>query len=124
MEGYEHKRLIVVIPFVCKVLEQCGSSKVFNPPNPWIMGIMRMLAELYHFAELKLNLKFEIEVLCKNIKLDIKDVTPSESLRAYIQNAGARESERNLTRADSGSNFVAPNDGNGKLSLVIDFEGG
>jgi CCR4-NOT transcription complex subunit 1 len=107
MEGYEHKRLIVVIPFVCKVLEQCGNSKVFNPPNPWVMGIMRLLAELYHFAELKLNLKFEIEVLCKNIKLDIKDVTPSESLRAYIQNAGARESERTLPRADSASNFSA-----------------
>ena len=113
MEGYEHKRLIVVIPFVCKVLEQCGSSIVFNPPNPWIMGIMRLLAELYHFAELKLNLKFEIEVLCKNIKLDIKDVTPSESLRVYIQNAGARESEqRTIAHADSASNFSALNEGN------------
>jgi CCR4-NOT transcription complex subunit 1 len=70
-EGYEFKRLLVVIPFVCKVLEQCANSSVFNPPNPWLMAIMRVLAELYHFAELKLNLKFEIEVLCKSLKLDI-----------------------------------------------------
>jgi len=71
MEGYDNQRLIVVIPFVCKVLEQCSTSKVFAPPNPWLMAIMRLLAEFFHYAELKLNLKFEIEVLCKNIKLDI-----------------------------------------------------
>ncbi|KAJ3305272.1 hypothetical protein HDV03_001870 [Kappamyces sp. JEL0829] len=109
MEGFEHKRLIVVIPFVCKVLEQCGSSKVFNPPNPWLMGIMRFLAELYHYAELKLNLKFEIEVLCKNIKLDIKDITPSETLRNWIQNAGRRDSERDSGRVD-GAGFAQPSD--------------
>ena len=36
------------------------------------MAIMKLLAELYYFADLKLNLKFEIEVLCKRIQLDIK----------------------------------------------------
>lgn len=72
IEGYDSNRLIVVIPFVCKVLEQVKNSRVFQPPNPWLMAIMRLLAELYHFAELKLNLKFEVEVLCKNIRLDIK----------------------------------------------------
>ena len=72
MEGYDNNRLIVAIPFVCKVLEQVKDSKIFKPPNPWLMAIMKLLAELYHYADLKLNLKFEIEVLCKNIKLDIK----------------------------------------------------
>lgn len=81
LQGYDNKRLIVIIPFVCKVLEQSNASRVFKPPNPWLMAIMKLLAELYHFAELKLNLKFEIEVLCKNIKLDIKDLAPSELLR-------------------------------------------
>ena len=128
MEGFEHKRLIVVIPFVCKVLEQCGVSIVFRPPNPWLMAIMRLLAELYHYAELKLNLKFEIEVLCKNIKLDIKDVTPSESLRNYIQDADKRDSEkRDVARVDSTSNFVGLNEeegagsGNSNISSFISF---
>ncbi|KAJ3269632.1 hypothetical protein HDV01_001148 [Terramyces sp. JEL0728] len=105
MEGYELKRLIVVIPFVCKVLEQCSGSKVFRPPNPWLMAIMRLLAELYHFAELKLNLKFEIEVLCKNLKLDIKgtqtthlDIKPTEILRKRIQSGSRRESENEAYR--------------------------
>ncbi|KNC97024.1 CCR4-NOT core subunit CDC39 [Spizellomyces punctatus DAOM BR117] len=81
LEGYDSGRLIVVIPFVCKVLEQCNASKVFKPPNPWLMAVMKLLAELYHFADLKLNLKFEIEVLCKNIKLDVKDIQPTSLLR-------------------------------------------
>ncbi|KAJ3103919.1 hypothetical protein HDU97_009731 [Phlyctochytrium planicorne] len=81
LEGYDSDRLIVVIPFCCKVLEQCHSSKIFKPPNPWLMAIMKLLSELYHFAELKLNLKFEVEVLCKKIKLDIKDIAPSFILR-------------------------------------------
>ncbi|ORZ06742.1 CCR4-Not complex component, Not1-domain-containing protein [Lobosporangium transversale] len=64
IEGYDSNRLIVAIPFVCKVLEQCNKSKVFKPPNPWLVAIMRLLVELYQFADLKLHLKFEIEVLC------------------------------------------------------------
>ncbi|KAI8855141.1 hypothetical protein BC829DRAFT_684 [Chytridium lagenaria] len=45
------------------------------------MAIMKLLAELYHFADLRLNLKFEIEVLCKKIRLDIKDISPTLILR-------------------------------------------
>jgi CCR4-NOT transcription complex subunit 1 len=76
LEGYDAARLIVVIPFVCKVVEQGALGKgVFAPPNPWTMAILKVLSELYHFADLKLNLKFEIEVLCKHIKLDVKGIS-------------------------------------------------
>ncbi len=81
IEAFDNNRLIVVIPFVCKVLEQCENSKVFKPPNPWLLAIMRLLSELYHNADLKLNLKFEIEVLCKRLKIDIKDIEPSTVLK-------------------------------------------
>lgn len=77
MEAHDTKRLIVVIPFVCKVLIQGASSAVFRPPNPWLMDIIHLLIELYHHAELKLNLKFEIEVLCKGLNLDHKSIEPS-----------------------------------------------
>lgn len=81
IEGFDSGRLIVAIPFVCKVLEQCSKSKVFKPPNPWLMAIIRLLVELYQFAELKLNLKFEIEVLCKALGIDLKEVEPTSILR-------------------------------------------
>ncbi|PLW31504.1 hypothetical protein PCANC_21074 [Puccinia coronata f. sp. avenae] len=69
IQGFNSNRLIVAIPFVCKVLEQSHKSKVFRPPNPWLMGILKLLIELYHYGELKLNLKFEIEVLCKALEV-------------------------------------------------------
>ncbi|KAJ3184471.1 hypothetical protein HDU85_001776 [Gaertneriomyces sp. JEL0708] len=88
VQGYDSGRLIVVIPFVCKMLSECSRSKVFKPPNPWLMAIMKVLAELYEFADLKLNLKFEIEVLCKAIDLDLKEVEPSSLLRARSPSSG------------------------------------
>ena len=63
--------LLFVVPFVAKVMESCAKSKVFKPPNPWTLAIMNVLAELHQEPGLKLNLKFEIEVLCKTLGLDI-----------------------------------------------------
>lgn len=74
MEGFDHGRLIVVIPFVCKTLEPCSKSKVFKPPNPWLMAVITLLAEFYHYGEIKLNLKFEIEMLCKGLDIDLDTI--------------------------------------------------
>ncbi|KAK0552103.1 CCR4-NOT core subunit cdc39 [Tilletia horrida] len=82
IEGYDSKRLILAIPFVCKILEQCAKSTVFTPPNPWLMAVLRLLVELYQFAELKLNLKFEIEVLCKSLGIELSDLQPTDILRS------------------------------------------
>lgn len=81
LEGHDAQRLMVTIPFTCKVLVQATKSTVFKPPNPWLMDILGLLLELYQFAELKLNLKFEIEVLCKDLDLDHKTVEPSRIIR-------------------------------------------
>lgn len=74
IDGHKTNRLIVTIPFVCKVLEQCKTSLIYHPPNPWLMSILRLLVELYQNADLKLNLKFEIEVMCKTIDVELKDI--------------------------------------------------
>ncbi|EPQ58539.1 Not1-domain-containing protein [Gloeophyllum trabeum ATCC 11539] len=81
IEGYDNNRLIVVIPFVCRTLEPAAKSTVFKPPNPWLMAIISLLAELYHFAELKLNLKFEIEMLCKSLDIDLDGIEATSVLR-------------------------------------------
>lgn len=87
-EGYEKGKLICMIPFVCKVLETCTHSKIIKPPNAWIMGILRVLVELYHRPNLKLNLKFEIEVLCKALNLDLNEIKPSSYLKDKKQFTG------------------------------------
>ncbi|RDW72052.1 hypothetical protein BP5796_08086 [Coleophoma crateriformis] len=84
LEAFDTQRLIVVIPFVCKVLIQGEHSTVFKPPNPWLMDIIHLLIELYHHAELKLNLKFEIEVLCKGLNLDHKSIEPSSDIMTRV----------------------------------------
>ncbi|KAI0637267.1 Not1-domain-containing protein [Trametes polyzona] len=81
IEGYDNGRLIVAIPFVCKTLEPAARSKVFRPPNPWLMAVISLLTELYHFAELKLNLKFEIEMLCKALDVDLDVMHATTILR-------------------------------------------
>ncbi|XP_077145079.1 CCR4-NOT transcription complex subunit 1 isoform X2 [Ranitomeya variabilis] len=75
------QELLYVVPFVAKVLESSIRSVVFRPPNPWTMAIMNVLAELHQEHDLKLNLKFEIEVLCKNLAIDINDLKPGSLLK-------------------------------------------
>ena len=103
IDAYEQGKMIAVLPFVNKarsslsmqsgsldtslrgwlsfqVLEPCKDSKVFRPPNPWITGILALMAEIYAQDKLKLNLTFEIEMLFRNFSLQISDTRVSKEL--------------------------------------------
>ncbi|KAG7855336.1 hypothetical protein KL939_004511 [Ogataea angusta] len=82
-EAYDHKRLEIVIPFVCKIIDQTKSSKVFEYPNPWLLGILQLLKELYDVANLKLTLKFEIEVVCNSLKADLNKIEATTTIRNH-----------------------------------------
>ena len=56
---------------LARVISFASALQVFRLPNPWTFAIMNVLAELHREPEMKLNLKFEIEVLCKNLQIDI-----------------------------------------------------
>lgn len=81
IEAYEKGLMIAVIPFTSKILEPCQSSLAYQPPNPWTMGILGLLAEIYSMPNLKMNLKFDIEVLFKNLGVDLKEITPTSLLK-------------------------------------------
>lgn len=87
-EGFDSQTLTCVLPFVCKILEKSANSTVFKAPNPWLMGIMKVLAELYQFADLTLNLKFEIEVLCNTLKVTLEEIQPSVIIRNHLAQDG------------------------------------
>ncbi|KRG04047.1 uncharacterized protein Dmoj_GI19666, isoform F [Drosophila mojavensis] len=70
------QELLFVVPFVAKILESSAKSRIFKSPNPWTMGIMYVLGELHQEPDLKLNLKFEIEVLCKTLNLELEKLKP------------------------------------------------
>lgn len=76
IEAY-HKgtqELLYVVPFIAKILESCEKSTVFKPPCPWTVGILKALVELYQEPNIKLNMRFEVEVLCRNLSVDINDL--------------------------------------------------
>ena len=81
IEGVETTRLLLVIPFTCNILAQGTKSVVFKPPNPWTMEIISTLIELYMYFDIKLNQKFEIEVLCKEFGLTVHSIPPSTIIR-------------------------------------------
>jgi CCR4-NOT transcription complex subunit 1 len=92
VEAYDKSKLNLVIPFVARVLEKTSGSVVFRYPNPWTLGLLKVLVELYYHADLKLNFKFEIEVLFSNLKLNIEDIEPD----TIIRNHDARELDLSL----------------------------
>ncbi|KAI6117594.1 Not1-domain-containing protein [Pisolithus croceorrhizus] len=61
--------------------------------------IISLLAELYHFADLKLNLKFEIEVLCKGLDIDLSTVEattilpPAAGLHEFLNEVDSGDSQ-------------------------------
>jgi len=73
-QGYETGMLIAVTPFVAKILEGAKNSTIFLPPNPWLMGLLSVFRALYNVEDLKMNIKFEVEVLCKNLGLKLEDI--------------------------------------------------
>eukprot|EP00808_Paulinella_micropora_P008543 g23682.t1 len=81
IDAYDEGRLIVVIPFVANVMKACKDSRVFKPPNPWLMSMVGLLREVLDIPQLKLTLKFSIEVLFNDLGIVMKETTPSSLLK-------------------------------------------
>ena len=77
LNAYREDRLDVVVPFVTKVFQHVGSSKIFRPPNPYTVGILQLLLELNEKANWKLSLTFEVEVLFKTLNISMSSISPS-----------------------------------------------
>eukprot|EP00605_Chrysophyceae_sp_TOSAG23-4_P000374 GSChrysophyteH1.ASY1.ANO1.424.1 assembled CDS len=82
--GYENGRLIAVCSFVSKIVEGVRDSKIFRPPNPWLMALLGVLRDLYETDDLKMNIKFEVQVLCKNVNIRIEDIPRSNLIAQCI----------------------------------------
>ncbi|RYY30937.1 DUF3819 domain-containing protein, partial [archaeon] len=74
LEAYEAGRLLAVVPFVAKLLEGAASSTVFRPPNPWTMSLLAVFHELWEVQNLKMMLKYELELVSKALAVDWRDI--------------------------------------------------
>lgn len=100
-QAYDQGTLVAIVPFVAKIMEACTQSKVFKPPNPWVVAIMRLMAEIYQLPDLKLNLKFEIELLCNNLQLDLNELKPTTLLASRKLSHDDAKSQAGLARPQS-----------------------
>eukprot|EP01133_Synstelium_polycarpum_P015486 gene15486-18389_t len=96
--GNETGTLIAIVPFVSKLLESAANSRVFKPPNPWVMAIVRLLMEIYYLKESKNNIKFEVELLTQNLKLNMADIKPSTIIKDRRREEMARAEEHESAR--------------------------
>jgi CCR4-NOT transcription complex subunit 1 len=119
-EGYQSQRLLVVLPFICKVLAQGKNSTIFKPPNPWLMDILQGLMELYVNADLKLNMRFEIEVLCSELSIDHMSIEPSNEIMnrpSFIEEPTDVMAPESMDRYDNLSmNGISGEAGSGRFS--------
>ncbi|KAB8338718.1 hypothetical protein FH972_021663 [Carpinus fangiana] len=82
VEANSTQRLPIAIPFTCNVLNAAAKSVVFQPPCAWTMEICQILAELYDYAGLKVQLKFAIEILFTALGLSLDDIERSDAIRS------------------------------------------
>jgi CCR4-NOT transcription complex subunit 1 len=80
--AFEHGQMsmMLLVPFVAKVLDTSQYSRIFHAPNPWLMSMLGLFKELHSISDLKIALKFEVEVLCKSLKIAIDDITQTAAL--------------------------------------------
>ncbi|KRZ59760.1 CCR4-NOT transcription complex subunit 1 [Trichinella nativa] len=76
------QELIYVVPFTAKVFESCANNKIFHANcRPWTLNILGVLREIHEQEGLKLNLKFEIEVLYRHLKIELEAIKVGTVLR-------------------------------------------
>ena len=55
-----------------QVMEPCKTSdKIFSRSNPWVAAILALAAEIYTSDAIKLNLKFDVEMLFRHFSLQV-----------------------------------------------------
>jgi CCR4-NOT transcription complex subunit 1 len=72
-EAYEKgdEELLFVVQLVTKTLESCSEGN-YGPNNPWTISIISCLFELYKKPDATLQVKVEIEKLCKALNIKLK----------------------------------------------------
>ena len=107
--GFETGRLIAVCSFVAKIIEGVRDSIIFRPPNPWLMALLGVLRDLYETEDLKMNIKFEVQVLCKSVNIRIEDIPKAHLIghcRPPIKDA--RNSDFNVKVAPTAPSQKSP----------------
>lgn len=119
LQGYETGKLIAVAPFLAKTLEGAKNSFVFRPPNPWLMGLLGVFRSVYNVEGLKMNIKFEVEVLCKNLGTRLEDI-PLKDRELAKRVAPVKEKNPDFNIKANPKAAPATPDANNPLKISLD----
>jgi CCR4-NOT transcription complex subunit 1 len=72
LTAYETGSMISIVPFVSRVIRLTKRSRLFKPPNPWTVAILRVLAEIHNCPHIVDPIKFEIEILCNVLEIKLE----------------------------------------------------
>lgn len=120
--GYQKGKLIPFVSFVSKILYSCKNSKIFRPPNAYVMLLARLLAEIYHIPNIVLKITFEIEILFNtHLSLDIKTIKPTNYLSRLEQcpppNPDISTQQQQQQQLSSSSNNISQSQSQSSTSL-------
>ncbi|CAD2103454.1 hypothetical protein YYG_01664 [Plasmodium vinckei petteri] len=109
-EAYDKDCLVCILPMVCKILESIKLSKNFKPPNPWTTTMLCLLTEIHELPNAKTYIIFEVEVLFKNLSLDIQDYQNKTVLLSRRTQQYAQKNDSNTADpANTNSSILPPN---------------
>ena len=100
LRAYSQGMMLPILSFVRNLMEPCATSIAFRPPNPWTMAILALLVEVYNLEGIRTSIKFEVELLFKQMDLLVSDVEPSKLVEGL-----PRDMENNM---DFAATKVAP----------------
>lgn len=101
LRAYSQGMMLPILSFVRHLMEPCATSIAFKPPNPWTMAILALLVEVYNLDGIRTSIKFEVELLFKQMDLLVSDVEPSKLVEGL-----PRDMENNM---DFAAAKAAPN---------------
>ena len=69
-------------------MEPCkGSDRIFTSRNPWVVAILALAAEIYTADAIKLNLKFDVEMLFRHFSIKVNDIKATDTLKCHTRTA-------------------------------------
>ncbi|OII73099.1 transcription regulatory protein [Cryptosporidium ubiquitum] len=104
VEGYSRGCVASVLPFVCKILENVKGS-YYCPPNPWTNNILFTLAEIHSLANNTNSHMFEVELLFKQIELNLDDYIGKSNYLGLNSHPNYIEQHKVLNEKQRGHNI-------------------
>ncbi|KAH8584258.1 cdc39p-like C-terminal Not1 [Cryptosporidium sp. chipmunk genotype I] len=123
VDSYSKGFIASVLPFICKILENVKGS-YYHPPNPWTNNILFTLAEIHSLANNTNSHMFEVELLFKQLELNLDDYVGKSNYLGFNNHANYIEQHKTLNEKQRGHSIYlkGQNEQNSHITVGSSFE--